>query len=375
MTVLETKELLELIGSFGKNVNSQTFCKRIQKEKASPIVLQGINIGEVFDAMEVVKGPNIGITLPLSNIEFENCTFNDSLSKGKFEGCNLVIALSDTKLSNCIFIDCDLTIDALRNKNDFDTVNFVNCAIGSSRFNGELKNTTFENCKLQGTKFNGSTFSDVKFLSDCNLEYTVFDGTTLGTVDFSNSNLNSASFTNIQKVDISFRSDAVIHNIRLDAANHRRDEEFNYRFKWHLTNWEFQKLLGNAPVFTASWIGLAFITLMLSSINYLNETEILNTISTYPIPTPNRLVILMFAILFLFIGSVIFKAACPSDVQEYSLSKWVREMEKSRIHFEHMKIKNLKSRRASFFLLFSGGLVVFYFVLERLFGIIWALIT
>ena len=219
------------------------------------------------------------------------------------------------------------------------------------------------------------------FFDSCNLSGANFTNSSLNQVNFSDSKLQSLNFTNIRNVvDIQFHPNSTVDNIILDH-NHLNDEEIKYKIKSTLfdkcTNWGFQKTLGNAPVFTASWIGLAVTTLLLSALIYLNHNLIFTTevISEYPIPMPSRLVWFMFSTLSLFIGSIIFQNACPVDVQEYSISKWVREIRKSRFQYEHMKIVNPIRRFFAFIFMFGGGAVIFGLFAERLFKIVKELLN
>lgn len=118
---------------------------------------------------------------------------SDSLLKGEYENCtfkNINLANSDLshyKFTDCIFIECDLSLAKLY-KTAFRDIKFKACKMLGLRFDtcNELGiSFSFEGCQL-----NHSSFYKTK------IKKTVFKETQLKETDFSEADLTGAMFEN-----------------------------------------------------------------------------------------------------------------------------------------------------------------------------------
>jgi len=94
--------------------------------------------------------------------------------------------------------------------------------------------------------------------------------------------------------------------------------------------WGRIRWIGTLPLFEVSNSAFVLSVLTITGIGFLNSSQFLAMIE-YPIPLPQRMVLLLYTSLCLMAGSWIYKLWCPHRVQEFSETTWVEELGRPRL--------------------------------------------
>jgi hypothetical protein len=146
--------------------------------------------------------------------------------------------------------------------------------------------------------------------------------------DLEDANLSAANFTRTKFVSE-------------DLTNIHFSENFSVQFDYsdtiisshrdRLLNWSLLRRLGQLPLFGVSWIALGVALTTINTIGVLNRGSIVQNLIHTPIPYPQRMTLVLIATLLLVLGTTFYRLACPSDVQEFSETQWVRQHNQPRL--------------------------------------------
>jgi hypothetical protein len=263
--------------------------------------------------------------------------------------------LDKIDVAGIVFPDADLR------GADLSGVNFAGAEMPGARFDrANLEGASFAGCVLTGARFIDTNLKDaVLNWSDlANVEFTRCDlrGTDLRETELGGSTWNGSQISKKTRLE-RIRFDPT-HRAFNDGADTlilpKRDE---------VLNWGLVRVAGALPLFEVSYIGVTSAIMLITSIGYLNGTGFIAELN-YPIPLPDRVLWLLLSSFFLFLGSAMYRLACPARIQEFSETQWVEQHGRPRIQYLSASM-NRKWQISTALFMFSGGGLGVMLLFER----------
>lgn len=231
----------------------------------------------------------------------------------------------------------------------------------------DLRGASFLRANLHGAMFHDADLRGAD-LQEALGEEAQFVGAKLQRTNLSRARLADANFTGAQfdatKVALLQYQDS--HRPMLDGTDAivltGRD-----RF-----NWGAIRRAGSLPLFELSYVALTASLLMITTVGYLNSTEIIQYFE-YPIPLPGRVMWLLVSSFMLFVGTTMYRMRCPDRIQEFSETQWVEQHARPRLQYFAESWKRPWQVPTSLFLGF-GGVAAALLLLERVWVATWYVI-
>lgn len=329
----------------------------------APFVLKNICLNDLLDF--VIPPEEKGeLKLDISRLQFLESELARDFQSYNFE---VILEADEARFYRCEF---DVAI-----KRAFWVI-FEDCFFKSiSFYEAFMHEARFFSCVIEFGNFNGANWKRGCFV-DGKLRNCFFNGATINDVTFRSTSITDSSFIDVQVDNTLFQEITIDVDTRFwrleTSSKHMLEIEFDSTFRQRFLNWERIKWLGGVPFFNASWIAIAFSTLVLSGIIFTNELQFLNK-TNFHLPIPGQLVAFLWGSIFLFVGTFLFLTFCPTGIQNYNLGQWIWERGNHRIQYEQFKIQRLVACRFSAAFLLAGGLIITLLVFERLIAIMWHL--
>lgn len=229
---------------------------------------------------------------------------------------------------------------------------------------------------LVGADFRGASLRGAN-LQEADLSYVQLQradlrGCSLVRADLSRANLAnawllSANLTHCTLYRV-YLSNTKLRGVIVDADHPvMRDgsETIEFSFRDNMINWSRLRSLGRLPIFGVSWSALAVTLFVVNIIGALNDSQLVATFN-YPIPIPDRIVLVLLDTLLLAVGSTCYRIACPLRVQEFSETAWVEQHRNPRLLYLAESLRRRKLQWLTLFLTAGGGLLALYLLGERI---------
>ncbi|MCU7862431.1 MAG: pentapeptide repeat-containing protein [Candidatus Thiodiazotropha sp. (ex Lucinoma borealis)] len=322
--------------------------------------------------------PNTGFDLSnadLSNRDLRNHDFSHSnlsganFSHSDLRGCKLIAST----ISNANFNSSNLSKTQLNILTDTENADFSNTRIIESN--------------ISGCEFNYCNFTKA-FILRSNIH----------TSKFFEVNFHKCSFyeLNISYIDFK-RSYGIRTSLGLDTLSFETDNVTSFETSiqdWQekYFNWDKLRTVGKLPLFGASYFALIIIPIYFYGLDIYNQNiELIRdwaalsaqednlstkrfaefiTAKLHPLPVPTRSLAILVSTIFLALGSTFYTFKCPSRIKEFNQDKWVDELNKSLLSYWPLSWKFRYIRLLSALFYFIGGSILFYILLEKLYGVL-----
>ncbi|MCF7961722.1 MAG: pentapeptide repeat-containing protein [Pirellula sp.] len=297
-----------------------------------------------------------------------------------FDGFDLrLIYLADSKLREASFVRANLAGAIFRGA-DLRNANFQKASLQKSDFvDANLQRANFkfvgmEGANLTGANCNGASFTcsslvEVEFVS-ANCQDASFDLSNLGNAIFSNADLRSACFEGAELSHAKFKDAKMgptnLHRISF-SNDHQPLHDFTETIKCdYWLTWGQLRLIGNLPLFSASYTTLGFSIAYINCVDAINRSKAIEFLN-YPIGVPHRISLILIASILLAIGSTLYASFCPNRVQEFAETQWVEEFGHSRLQYFSDSWSRKRWLYATFAFTVIGGMVSILLFMEFLF--------
>jgi hypothetical protein len=260
------------------------------------------------------------------------------------------------------------------NKPDLEKADLAFCRLAGVRLelaelseanmsDSNFNDARFNGSKLVGSQLDNSDLTRAEF-TKANLTNAVLFGSNLSGARFESAVLTGANFayaTISPSTDVRRAKFGDAHDPHLDG-----DENVKFaRMRDRILDWGKIRGIGSLPLFGASYVSLAGSLLVINGIGFLNSTKVVLQVN-YPIPIPERAVLVMISSLLLAGGSTIYKLCCPSTVQEYSETNWLQELRKSVLIYRVDRIQGWWAQLLTLVLITAGGTLAAYLLAEQI---------
>ncbi|MFC3193215.1 pentapeptide repeat-containing protein [Marinicella sediminis] len=309
----------------------------------------------------------------IRNVVFEDCVFentkllfNGSVNANlKFTGCvghksSFINLPEDTEMDfkgtninmdRCKFAKTILKISLIESK-------VTGLTLGDNKKFSNFSFSKFKKCTFNNCWFINIGISDSNFI-ECNFEFVKFEN-----VDFRDTKLNGSSFSEC------FLFHPKFHSIYLGESGENDDQLGKYSIELRgldsFTNWSNLRGISSFPLFSISWITLAFTLGLIAAI--MSSTQITQNwpepfkISFHP---SFRLLLLAIGSFLLAFSSSIFAFFCPPEIQSYSLTQWVYSQNKRQLPYLVISTKYRLAQYICLLTLILGGTIALWLMLEQ----------
>jgi uncharacterized protein YjbI with pentapeptide repeats len=205
---------------------------------------------------------------------------------------------------------------------------------GANLAGADLREASLQGANLREAYLAGASLVDVNLLG------TDLTGANLAGADLSGADLVSVSLTEAFFSGARIRHTS-LRNIQFNTGHPSLNDGsdtvvFHWRDKY--LNWAWLRAIGRFPLFGVSWAALAASLVTINTIGFLNHHQWLQWIK-YPIPIPERMMLILFDCLLLVAGTTLYKLACPARIQEFTETRWVEELKHARLHYIAEKLR------------------------------------
>jgi len=268
-----------------------------------------------------------------------------------------------------------------RDKYQLETVDLSGAELQSVDLRGaDLKGVNFSGADLRGARLDRAVLTETNFVRaslqgayfiDADLQKAVFVRADLSGAELTRADLRGVDFREAELAGSTWSGATIsrktrLHRIRF-APSHQAfndgSDTVNVPRRDRILSWSLIRVAGALPLFEVSYIGLTGAILAITSVGYLNNTELI-TQFLYPIPLPDRLLWLLLSSFLLLLGTSMYRLACPQRVQEFSETQWVEQHGRPRIQYFAESSKR-KWQWSTAFFMFSGGTLGLALLIER----------
>jgi len=224
----------------------------------------------------------------------------------------------------------------------------------SAKFNAaDLERAKLDHSDLAHAEFTKANLRDATlFLAD--LSGTRFESAVLTRANVAYAKISPKTFVRRAK----FGDE---HDPHLDGS-----ETVQFvRLRDRLLDWAKIRAIGTFPLFGAAYVSLALSLSVINGIGFLNHTKAIPSLN-YPVPIPDRAVLIMASSLLLASGATLFKVCCPKTVQEYTETGWLQELGKSVLIYRVDRIQRWWAQILTLLLIITGGALAIYLIGEQL---------
>lgn len=300
-----------------------------------PDVAEKLKLGAVGWNEWRNKKPDIQIDL--SNGDFEGFNFDGyNLDQAYFLGSKLQRAsFGFGSINRAVFRSANLSfakfcevalVSADFYEANLEGVNFMSAFLDGANFsNSNCKGASFLSAHLQSSKF---------IMANC--QHASFNIAILGEAEFGKADLRFACF---QGADLSHTKfmDCKMGPTNLQritfVGEHQPLHDFTETIQCDLwLTWGQLRLIGNLPLFSASYTALAFSLTYINCVEAINRSKAIDFLK-YPIGVPHRVSMILFASIMLAIGATMYAIFCPKRVQQFAETQWVEEFGHSRLQY------------------------------------------
>ena len=314
----------------------------------------------------------------LSNCDLTHVKFSGAKLEGvNFEGTNLTRAEFNSHNFTRFDIRKPENIEGIKFEGiDFNSCDFSKLEMKNAKFlNCKLWNANFEKSKLHGSDFTGSNLQVANF-SNAILKNASFYSCKLGGCNFSKANLSLVDLRDTHCDEAIFHKTEGLYgrfqaNMISDLpVRGAENAKYTYKYdKW--LSWSHIRLIGSLPLFGISYLAIISIWFWVAGTQWMNArfAEVspigdpwIQTLN--PIPLPDRMGITFSALGSLALATTFYKLFCPSEIQEYTETRWVYELGQPRLSFRSLAYSRniLRWLTATFYL---GGFWLAYLLLIR----------
>jgi len=308
------------------------------------------------------------------------------------------VDLSDLSLRDADFTDAVLEKASFRQSDlatakftrarlesaDLERVTLTGANLGGARLDGaKLDHGHWQGARCDGIFLDGAVAQNCDF-QRCNLEHSHLEGADLKGANLSMANLLGANFlkcdlrganlyganvTNTAwrraKIDAATRFSATVWGEAHDPPNDGADQ---LQLGWWpgFLSWATIRFVGRLPLFSGSYLLLTFALSVATGINWLNQTQVVQSL-TYPVSMPPRVIALLLGSTLLAIGSTVFELACPARVKEYSRTQWIEELRRPGMLYVSDSLQRRSAAVFALVFVFLGGIAVGAIFIERVF--------
>ncbi len=386
---------------------------------------------DLSDAILAPEGLNQTI---FSDVILDNTEFRFRMNAKPEHACQF----RNCKGSRTLFKDAILNNVEFK-RNQFQSANFKGAKLTSVSFSGgtytrcDFSGIRFETPGLiqqqveyRGSKFEGaviapeSGFSGCEFTHDgdepCSFQKATLRGvrlenSTFRKVDFESANLEEAFLSNIAVDGSNFNASTGLygrHKATLQGVKGAQNARYLPRYDF--CTWSLVRTIGSIPLFGVSYFAVIAIILLVSLTKTYNlqVNAFKQTLESTPtaanndavnqhehvddggprngdtprwsdklqeIKLPDTLMRTLGALCLLAIGSTVYRVACPHEIQENTLVKWVRELKSPEIEYRALAAKGVFGRWTSGVCLSIGASYLLYHIICRVrdaFVFLWA---
>jgi len=322
-----------------------------ERKAAGDMMVQGSSLVAVnFSGFDLTGVDFAGMTL--NECRFESATLVDANLKGtNLSQCNLEKAilrganLEGGTLARANLKGADLTKATLAGAQLQSAI-----LAGAIMSRGNLRSCKLSNVNLTSAVLKSCDLIEADLSSadlkkaDCsgsvliktNLNNARLDGTILNYADFSDSNFQVAVLKGA-----SFIGAKGLHGpgkARYQNANVEYVETTKFGRSFDFVPWDRVSKIGSLPLFTVSYAAIVAIIIATGFYRWFNVgvKQAREIASTQPVQDwaahipeivpPPQLLLLLMALSSLAVGATIFRFACPRVIEEYSETKWFREL-------------------------------------------------
>lgn len=316
-----------------------------------------------------VDARNVKLTdIDLSGFSLQKADFGGAtLTRASFRGCDLTGAnFNAAGLESAHMEEVTLTSARLTNAR-LDGATLTGGDWRSANCGGiSLKEAVARNCDFQGCALGRAHLEDAD-LTGAKLGKAGLVGTNLNGCNLQGANLDGADLTNTAwreaKINVETSFIATVWDQNHDPPNDGADQLDIGRWR-SFFNWATIRFAGSLPLFSGSYLLLTFTLSVATAVNWLNQTEVLQSM-TYPVPMPPRIIALLAGSTFLAVGTTVFEFACPARVKEYSRTQWIEELRRPGILYVSDTLQKPAATAFALVLVVLGGLTVGFFFIER----------
>lgn len=349
-----------------------------------PINLRGADLsGLELHNLNLVGADLVGANLQGSDFtgsDFTRANLTSArVARAKLVGCNLSGAI----LKDANLLAADLTKASLVEAHADGAVlteallSHANCR--KARFDDcEMHRTTigwadFGEASLRGAELTGVSAVEIRFVG-ADLRGALLDQASLHRADFTRADLRKTRLDGSNLTMVTFRearfgpgTQLRLAEFETDKHNIGHDESDTVRLsvydRW--ASWGRLRGVGALPLFEVSYLGLTAAIVLVTAIGYLNETQTLQQLS-YPIPLPNRTLLLLGSSLFLVLGTTLYRIRCPNRIQEMSETAWVEQYSHPRLLYLAQSLRHPVTRGVTAFFTLLGGVGAAWLLVDRL---------
>lgn len=315
----------------------------LSKADLREFVFDGFDMHNVYFSEAILRGMN------LTSAHLQGAIFrNADLAFAKF---------SKISLMGCDFSDANLE------RANFQFVGLENAKLlgancrGAGFIRSELREADFNRANCNDTSFDLSNLSSAKF-EGADLRSACFSGANLTQTNFKNAKMGP---TNLDRISFS--------------SEHQPLHDFTDTIECdHWLTWGQLRLIGNLPLFSASYSTLGFSLTYVNCIEAINRSKAIDFLK-YPIGVPHRISLILFASIMLAFGATLYAIFCPKRIQEFAETQWVEELGHSRLQYFSDSWSRQRLLYATFAFTVIGGSVSMLLFLEFLFYAIRYLLT
>lgn len=268
-----------------------------------------------------------------------------------------------------------------RDKYQLTTIDLTGIMLENADLRGaDLSGVNFSGAELRGVRFDRAELAGVSFASaqlngsyfvDADLRNAVFSWADLTGVEFTRADLRGTDFREAELGGSTWNSARISKKTRLRRSrfepSHRAFNDGSDTLilprRDQALNWGVIRVAGALPLFEVSYIGVTGAILLITGVGYLNETGFIAQMN-YPIPLPNRVLWLLLSSFMLFLGTAMYRLACPQRVQEFSETQWVEQHGRPRIQYLSASTDR-KWQLSTFFFMSIGGVLGLALLFER----------
>ena len=198
-------------------------------------------------------------------------------------------------------------------------------------------------------------------LSDAHLGGAILRGCSLKHADLSRANLTGVDF---QRVSIEATRLEAVQFAREHPSSSDGSDSIRLALRDRLLSWARLRSIGRFPLFAVSWTAFTLALIAVNLLGFVNSTSWVQESVGGEIPIPYRMGLILVSSLLLVGGSTLYKAACPSRVQEFSEAEWVDRLGHPRLVYLAESLRH-RWQWMTFLLTVCGGGVAVFLIGER----------